>query len=137
MALDNCDINCGIDEAVHSQSGFRRHVLLMLRTAITAIQAISGSVGIAAVSETSPAVSDAAAVEVLASNAGRLAGYIQNITSDTLWVSFGATAVANECVRVGAGQSLPLTVTGNIFKGAVSVIKDSGAAEDIIVVEAT
>lgn len=93
-------------------------------TPVTADTAVTNAVVTIASSDTS----------VLAANASRKGAFVTNLSDQTIWVKFGATAVQSACIPVVAGGSLPISVDGVVWEGSVRAICQSGS-KSLFVVE--
>lgn len=88
------------------------------------------------------AVTDADSTPIAAS-AGRVAGTIQNVGTNRVWINFGAAAVANQCLCLAPGTatspggSYDLDRIGGIDQSAIHAICDAGLASTLVWVRYT
>lgn len=73
---------------------------------------------------------------VLSANADRTAGWVKNISTQTIFVSLSGTAATNKPTKLLAGESLALGNGAWIYTGAVAAIHaDAGQSHNLEVVE--
>lgn len=78
----------------------------------------------------------AASVPALPNNPSRVYALLFNDSSETLYLKFGAVAVAHEGIAVGVGGAYEMTLgAGNLYTGQVNVISSGGASKKLLVTE--
>ena len=78
-----------------------------------------------------------ASTEVIAANAARKYLLIQSNTNETIFLKFGAAAVANEgLLMLGRGSVIELSpAQGNLYRGAVNAIHAGTGNQAVLVTE--
>jgi hypothetical protein len=74
--------------------------------------------------------------QVLAANANRKGGYIQNISDTDIYLSWGGTATTSKTLLT-PGSSLPLLITGLVYTGLVRAIHAGSGTKTLAIVELT
>lgn len=77
-----------------------------------------------------------ASAQVLAANASRKGGYLQNISDTDMYISWGGTA-SNTRTLLTPGSSLPLQITGLVYTGLVRAIHYGTGNKVLTIVELT
>ena len=102
-------------------------------TALSAIQANTGGMGLGNTGGESAVSRSATSVTLLASNAARVEVVIRNDSSETMYVSLTGTATATSAIKLLKGDSY----INDKYTGIITAIWDSAGAGNARILEVT